>query len=250
MRIYGDSGGRASLHFDAYEAATERLATIVEHRELARVLDTAAAYAPGVERIEGFASAVVADDDAVTVVTDRGPRRARLVVAADGAKSATREALGIGTRGAPYGQRALIGNIACARPHGGTAFQWFTDDGVIALLPLAAGDDDAPAMSLVWSAPDALAARLVAEPVDFLASRLSALCATRPETAVGPLTPLGAIADVPLGVAMGPSPDRAARCARRRRGARDPSARRAGTQSWARRRRVAARRARRAAVVS
>jgi 2-polyprenyl-6-methoxyphenol hydroxylase-like FAD-dependent oxidoreductase len=69
---------------------------------------------------------------------------------------------------------------------------------VIALLPLASSKDDEAAMSLVWSAPDAVADRLIGEPADAIAARLSALCATRTDSAVGPLTSLGAIADVPL----------------------------------------------------
>ena len=200
MRIYGDRGGRSALHFGAYESATERLATIVEHRELLRALDTAAAYFPGIERLDGFASEVVAGGDAVTFATDRGPRSARLVIAADGAHSPTRTALGIVSREQPYDQRAVVGNFACAQPHGGAAFQWFTDEGIIALLPLPhlAGEQSEHAMSLVWSAPAALADALMQGGAGAIAARLSALGAERSATAVGPLTALGPLADVPL----------------------------------------------------
>ncbi len=199
MRVYGDAEARAALHFGAYEAATERLATIVEHRELSRVLDTAAGYFPGIERIDGFASQVVVDTESVSVTTERGPRLARLVIAADGARSPTREALGIVTHGKAYGQRALLGNFGSAHRHGGTAFQWFTDDGVIALLPLAACDGDAgDAVSLVWSAPDAVADALMRDGIVAMAARLSELAARDPATAIGPFTPLGPLAEVPL----------------------------------------------------
>ncbi len=204
MRIYGDRGARSTLRFDAYEAATARLATIVEHRELARVLDTAARFFPGIERIDGLASGVVVADDRVRLTTDRGARAARLVVAADGARSPTREALGLPVEGRPYAQRAVVGNFACARPHAGTAFQWFTDDGVIALLPLAAGADAEAVVSLVWSAPDAIAALLMQDGPDAVATRLSTLVATHAESAIGPLTPLGPLADVPLSVQWAP----------------------------------------------
>ncbi|MEO8937147.1 MAG: FAD-dependent monooxygenase [Burkholderiaceae bacterium] len=194
MRVFGDADGRAALHFGAYEAATERLATIVEHRELARVLDAAAGYFPGIERVEGFASAVDVGNDGVDLVTERGTRRARLVIAADGAKSPTREAVGIETRRKPYDQRALVGNFACERPHGGTAYQWFTADGVIALLPLAGAD----AMSLVWSAPDAKADELMQLGADAMASRLSAMTAPLSATGPGALTALGTVVAIPL----------------------------------------------------
>ena len=213
MRIYGDAGARNALHFGAYESATERLATIVEHRELSRVLETAASYQPAIERIEGPASGFSIEPDQVVVATERGPRAARLVVAADGAHSPTRDAFGISTTGRPYAQRAVVGNFACGRSPAGCAFQWFTDDGVVALLPLGAlGSDDAHAMSLVWSAPDVFADRLMQEGPEALAARLTALVTNDANTDVGPLTALGPLAAIPLSLQ---SADRsiAARCA-------------------------------------
>ena len=58
MRVHGDARGRSALRFGAFESAHESLVTIVEHRTLARVLDDAAGYAPGIERIAGIASDV------------------------------------------------------------------------------------------------------------------------------------------------------------------------------------------------
>ncbi len=200
MHVQGDRDGRSTLHFDAYQAATERLATIVEHRELARVLGAAAAYFPGVERIEGVASQIDVDADRATLSTVSGSRAARLVIAADGARSPTRESLHIATHGRPYGQRALVGHFTSTHPHGGAAFQWFTDEGVVALLPLASSPAEPHAMSLVWSAPDAFADRLLDAGPDAVAARLSALCATRTATSIGPLTPTGALVAIPLAV--------------------------------------------------
>jgi ubiquinone biosynthesis UbiH/UbiF/VisC/COQ6 family hydroxylase len=199
MRVFGDRNGRSALHFDAYQAATERLATIVEHRELARVLLQAAAFFPGIERIEGSASQTVADTDRVSITTSAGARSARLVIAADGPRSPTRTALGIATQGSPYAQRALIGNFASTRPHGGTAAQWFTDEGVIALLPLAPSGAHPHAVSLVWSAPDTLAERLLHEGPDAVEARLSALTASHASTS-GALTAIGSLSAIPLSV--------------------------------------------------
>ena len=197
MQVFGDRDGRSALHFGAYEAATERLAAIVEHRALARVLDAAAAFFPGIERIDGFASQVVPGAECTTIHTDRGPRRARLVVAADGAQSPTRAALGIATHGKLYEQRAVVGNFSCAKPHGGTAFQWFTDEGVIALLPLP-DVDGRHAMSLVWSAPDELAIELQREGPAAVAARLSPLAVGHAACHVGPLEAVGPLLSIPL----------------------------------------------------
>lgn len=59
-----------------------------------------------------------------------------LAVLADGGRSGLREQLGIGVRNRPYDQSALIANITPSEAHGGMAFERFTDDGPMALLPL------------------------------------------------------------------------------------------------------------------
>lgn len=199
MRVFGDHEGRASLHFGAYAAGIESLATIVEHRALARGLETAAGYFPGIERIEGSASDLRIDTHAATLATPRGPRRARLVIAADGAASPTREALGLASTAKPYAQRAVVGHFATERPHAGAAHQWFTDEGVVALLPLPdiAGR---PAVSLVWSAPDVFAGTLMAGGPADVAARLGVLA----QSTLGRLDPLTGLAAIPLAMQYAP----------------------------------------------
>ena len=59
-----------------------------------------------------------------------------LAVLADGGRSGLREQLGINVRKRPYDQSALIANITPSQPHDGMAFERFTDEGPMALLPL------------------------------------------------------------------------------------------------------------------
>ncbi|PWV64555.1 2-octaprenyl-6-methoxyphenyl hydroxylase [Plasticicumulans acidivorans] len=61
--------------------------------------------------------------------------RARLVVAADGARSTLREQLGVPTLEWDYGQTAIIANVTPQYPHAGVAYERFTADGPLALLP-------------------------------------------------------------------------------------------------------------------
>ena len=82
-----------------------------------------------------------------------------LAVLADGGRSALREQLGIEIKTTPYDQSALIANVTPGKPHGGQAFERFTDDGPMALLPL---QDNRCA--LVWTRPEEDAARLAALP--------------------------------------------------------------------------------------
>lgn len=59
-----------------------------------------------------------------------------LAVLADGGRSDLREQLGIGVQHTRYDQDALIANVTPGNAHQGQAFERFTDDGPMALLPL------------------------------------------------------------------------------------------------------------------
>lgn len=59
-----------------------------------------------------------------------------LAILADGGRSSLREQLGIAVRHRPYDQSALIANITPSEAHCGQAFERFTEEGPMALLPL------------------------------------------------------------------------------------------------------------------
>lgn len=71
---------------------------------------------------------------------------ASLVVGADGASSAIRDALGLGEVIWDYAQEALIANVSVSRPHEGEAYERFTRSGPLALLPMSGNR-----CSLVWT---------------------------------------------------------------------------------------------------
>lgn len=175
MKVQGDGEGRfgaGSLGFDAYGAHTDALAWIVEDSNLTRGLDSALQFAPNLRVVAGRASALRNGIDSATVQLENGDTiSASLVVGADGAQSWVRGQCDIGIDYRSYGQRAIVTNFACEKPHHGTAYQWFTkDEGIVALLPLPE-----QRVSLVWSAPDALADTLLHESLTQLAQRLSNL---------------------------------------------------------------------------
>lgn len=60
---------------------------------------------------------------------------ARLLVAADGTRSAVREALGIGVEEHDYRQTLFVSRLRAERAPDGTAYERFCDDGPTALLP-------------------------------------------------------------------------------------------------------------------
>jgi len=188
MRIWGDQG--AELSFDAYAAALERLAVIIEEAELARVLASACRFTPGIQFVEGQVEGLAgASGERATLRLTAGAAlshvAAQLVVGADGAGSFVRAAAGINAAARAYDQTAVVANFACTRPHLGRALQWFTaDEGIVALLPLP-GD----AVSLVWSAPTGLAVELAALPPAALAERVTA----RTAGAAGTLSAMGPV---------------------------------------------------------
>jgi 2-octaprenyl-6-methoxyphenol hydroxylase len=64
---------------------------------------------------------------------------ARLVVAADGAESAVRAAFGVAAEVRDYGQTAVITSVLPRKFHQHVAYERFTAEGPLALLPLADG---------------------------------------------------------------------------------------------------------------
>lgn len=77
--------------------------------------------------------------------------RAQLVVVADGVSSGLRQQLGIVANRQDYQQTALIANVGFSKPHRNRAYERFTDQGPMALLPLADSDQREPRAALVWT---------------------------------------------------------------------------------------------------
>jgi ubiquinone biosynthesis UbiH/UbiF/VisC/COQ6 family hydroxylase len=168
MRIEGDAG--ASLEFSAYDLGERALAWIVEEREL-RAAVLHAVHREGVEVIGGasFETLTFTADAGTLRLADGRTLEARLIVGADGGRSWVREAAGIVAAPRSYGQTAVVANFECERAHHGRAYQWFRDDGgVLAWLPLPGRR-----ISIVWSAPDAVAQSLLSLPPDDLALRVA-----------------------------------------------------------------------------
>jgi 2-octaprenylphenol hydroxylase len=184
MVVTGDAKNNPGvLSFDAYSARVGALAWIVEDRNLNQALDAALKFAPNLQIVNATAIAMQNDQDEVSLQLNNGEHlRAKLLVGADGGQSWVRSQCDIGLDYRSYGQRAIVSNFACSKAHHGIAYQWFTEaQGIVALLPLPNKQ-----VSLVWSAPDALAQTLLSESPAQLAQRLSLLAGEQ----LGELTPL------------------------------------------------------------
>jgi ubiquinone biosynthesis UbiH/UbiF/VisC/COQ6 family hydroxylase len=166
MQVYGDAGGH--IAFDAQEARTTHLATIVEGRLLLDAMWRGLDH-PDLTVVAPASATSLAFEPrhALLRLADGNVVRTKLVVAADGAQSWVRTQAGMPASVKPYGHTAIVANFACERAHRGVAFQWFRADGVLALLPLPGNR-----CSLVWSAQEQLAGELLAMSETQLAGRV------------------------------------------------------------------------------
>jgi 2-octaprenyl-6-methoxyphenol hydroxylase len=154
------------LHYDHRDVGDEPLGRMVENRHVIRALADRAAELPTLALAAGVAvTAFAADAHRATLgLADGRTLSARLVCAADGARSGLRDLAGIGHRRWSYRQHAIVCTVRHERAHRGIAHERFLPAGPFAILPLA-GDRS----SLVWTEREDLAPALLAldEP-DFL----------------------------------------------------------------------------------
>lgn len=83
------------------------------------------------------------------------PVHASLIVGADGVDSFVRTHAGLPVEREDYGQDALVLSVGLSREHRGVAYERFTDDGAMALLPLPERR-----AGLVWTLPRERAERI------------------------------------------------------------------------------------------
>jgi 2-octaprenyl-6-methoxyphenol hydroxylase len=140
-----DRGRFGFSHIDAAEQGVEALGYVVINRVLGGVLQDALddldevdvvcpARIVDIELGPDIARAIVAGTDGEATELS-----SRLLVAADGANSAVREMMGIAAQQSHYGQRAVIGNLRPEKDIDHVAYERFTRQGPLAILPVADG---------------------------------------------------------------------------------------------------------------
>ena len=157
MSIHGDAGGE--LEFSSYDSGLSELAWIVESGRLQRELwETVKRQHNVTMLVGGVPEAMTVDRESVSLaLPGRKSIYGRLVVGADGVNSWVRTQAGIDAEISPYGERGVVANFSCGKDHRNRAFQWFRDDGILALLPLPGR-----MVSMVWSCADDFADSLLA----------------------------------------------------------------------------------------
>lgn len=156
--IVEDREESSCLEFNAAEFGLERLGTLVENELVQWSLWQSLLTMGGVELFcpDGVAGLEYIDGDPSICLVSGKTITCRLLVGADGANSDIRKQLGIKQDHWEYGQSGLVSVIQTSTPNNGVAWQRFLDGGPLAFLPLADGSS-----SIVWSLPEADAARLL-----------------------------------------------------------------------------------------
>lgn len=162
MQVWDAAGGGA-LRFDADALARPELGWIVEHGLLVDRLWTALPAA-GVQVRAPDRVAGLSQDEALASIDLAGGDRlhARLVLAADGAESHVRALAGIEADTRDYGQRGVVAFVDSENPHQATCWQRFLPSGPLAFLPFVDGHAPSRRCSIVWTLPEAEAARVLA----------------------------------------------------------------------------------------
>jgi 2-octaprenyl-6-methoxyphenol hydroxylase len=164
-----DRGHFGCTRISAREQRADALGYVTEARNLANLVAIQLIGHSAVEvSSPGSLEALSLDNGAARIRLRLRERakvvHARLVVAADGARSTVREMLGIGQSSYDYGQVALTASVQTSVYHRNRAFERFTERGVVALLPM-----EGSKCGLVWSlAPEQADALVAAAEADFL----------------------------------------------------------------------------------
>ncbi|MGE0034811.1 MAG: ubiquinone biosynthesis hydroxylase [Xanthobacteraceae bacterium] len=153
------------LTFDGDVAPGEPFGHMIENAPLLAAL-VEKAKAEGIDLLPvGVAKILPAGSHRIDAeLADGRTVSARLVVAADGARSSVREQAGIASHGWSYGQSAIVTTVRHERDHHGRAEEHFLPAGPFAILPLNDDPEIGHRSSIVWTEDKREAERIVALP--------------------------------------------------------------------------------------
>lgn len=145
MQVWENQG--SDVQFSATDIGLDYLGHIIENQHIQYQALARVQAHPQIELIcpaqpETYESGRIQLENGKTLT-------AKLIVAADGARSLLREQAGIASRGWSYQQHGLVATVRTEKPHNYTAWQRFLPGGPLAFLPLA----DNHLCSIVWSMP-------------------------------------------------------------------------------------------------
>jgi len=132
-----DQGRFGATRLDSARYEVESFGYLVPADHLIHTLNKQVDSLDNVTRLQPYkVSAIENHSDHVILKQEDGAAvQATLLLAADGANSFIRKALGIKVEEKQYQQSAIVGSVECEQAHNNTAYERFTQDGPLALLP-------------------------------------------------------------------------------------------------------------------
>lgn len=131
--------------FYASEVGLPAFGYNIPNGELVEGLRQRAQARPALKLIDAPVHSVARHNDRAMLRVENAEFSARLIVAADGARSIARKAAGIGVRTWDYPQAALVATLSVQFPHDGVSTEFHTETGPFTLVPLPGNR-----VSLVW----------------------------------------------------------------------------------------------------
>ena len=173
--------GRTVLRAD--ELGRPQLGHVLRYAALCRALDQAMAARGIAVRFGTRVVGLQPEPDRIRVISDvtaeSGGLQAKLAVLADGGRGLA-EAAGLRRETTEYRQHAVVGQLSCEIDHGYVAYERFTPQGPVALLP-----DGPRSFALVWTATPEESEALLGLPDAAFLQRLHAHFGDRAGTFLG-----------------------------------------------------------------
>jgi len=142
-------------HFDENVAA---LGYVITARDIGRVLVRTLKTLHNVDIISPAQfTRIQFNETSATATVDKKSQtinlECKLLVAADGGQSTSRQLLGVAATRIDYAQSAIITNISTQLPHNNVAYERFTPNGPLALLPMSDDENSPNRHAVVWTHP-------------------------------------------------------------------------------------------------
>ena len=147
-----DRGHSGVVHIEASEEGVPFLGYGVPFNHLLVFLQSQVLACPEIQCVEGEVTDITLTETGAALSVGTQIFNTKLLIGADGVESVVRQKMGWGLDEHDYHQTALIGPIAMSQIQANTAFERFTREGPVALLPNCPGK-----MTLVWVLPTHLA---------------------------------------------------------------------------------------------
>ena len=146
---------------DALEKKAREVGVTLHAAAVTDFTPSAESGSSGPQRQDGVRSSEQVSHSIHVGLAEGGSVSARLLVAADGARSSIRDHAGITVHGWEYGQSAIVTTVSHERDHQGRAVEHFLPSGPFAILPLKGRRS-----SIVWTETAKEAKRILALPDD------------------------------------------------------------------------------------